>query len=207
MSAPVLSVRSGEAVERAVRHLQAGELVIIPTDTIYGIAAYPALHSIELLARVRDRRTPEPALPFLLARTQHLSRLTHPSPVVRRLAHRFWPGSLTLIVQPLPTLASALRPIPVAVRVPNYPDLIPLLEMAGGYLVVSGAIRSGHSPAITAQEAAGFFGEDVALILDGGRSPYGVPSTIVDCTAIPPAIVRRGAIHDEDLLEHLSLRE
>ena len=67
MSAPILSIRSSEAIKLAVRYLQAGEVIIIPTDTIYGLAAYPTPSAIERLAGIRGRRVPEPALPLLLA--------------------------------------------------------------------------------------------------------------------------------------------
>lgn len=195
----MLSIRNAEAVRQAAKLVRAGELIIIPTDTIYGIAAYPGEASIERLYAVRGRTEREPALPLLMAELDTLSLLTRPRPAVRRLAQRLWPGPLTLILPPAPGIAAPFNASPLALRVPNFPDLLPFLKAVGGYVLVSGAIRSGHSPAITAQEAAQLFPTDIALILDGGPAPYGIPSTIVDCLAEPPIIVRRGAIPPESV--------
>lgn len=197
MSCPLLSIRSPQAIARAVECVKAGELIIIPTDTIYGIAALPEMRqTIVRLYEVRARK-PEPASPFLLADRRHMEVLARVNQNAKRLAWRFWPGPLTLILPPNSVLPRAMQSYPVALRVPNFPMLKPLLEAVGGYLFTSGAIRSGHSPAITANEACDFFGTDVALILDGGKSPFGIPSTIVDCVTSPPQVVRRGAISAE----------
>lgn len=194
MGAPILSIRDPDAVARAVTALEAGELVIVPTDTIYGLAALPrSPESIDLIYKARERK-PEPAIPCLMADRGYMKALARPTPVAQRLAQRFWPGALTLILAPGPNLGATLRASPIALRVPHYPDLKRLLEATGGYLIVTGAIRSGYPSAITAHEAAHFFAEEVSLILDGGRSPLGIPSTIVDCVASPPKIRRRGVI-------------
>ena len=146
-------------------------MVVVPTDTIYGIAAlpggaHPDSTGADVVRRIYDarEREPEPALPFLLASRPDMGRLTRPNIAAIRLARRFWPGSLTLILPPSPDLPAALRAFPIAVRVPNFPALIPLLTAIGGYLLTTGAIRSGYSPAITASEANQLFGNDVALM-------------------------------------------
>ena len=196
MGAPILSIRDPAAIKQAVTALEAGDLVIMPTDTIYGLAALPrSPGSISRIYEVRARK-PEPAIPFLMTDSGYMETLARPTPVAQRLAQRFWPGALTLILAPGPNLGAMLRASPIALRVPHYPDVIPLLEATGGYLMVTGAIRSGYPPAITAQEAADFFAEEVGLILDGGQSPFGIPSTIVDCVASPPQVLRRGVISE-----------
>lgn len=197
MSVPILSIRDNSAMVMAVELINAGELVIVPTDTIYGIATLPDKEeTIHHLYQVRHRK-PEPALPLLCDSIDYMKKLTYPGKSAQLLAQRFWPGPLTLILSPVMVGA------PVALRVPNYPILHPLFDLLGGCLFISGAILSGHSPAITAQEAAFFFQEHVALILDGGPSPYGVPSTIVDVTRHPPVLVRRGAVPEEKIREVL----
>ncbi|MFP4394421.1 MAG: L-threonylcarbamoyladenylate synthase [Anaerolineales bacterium] len=194
MDAPILSIRDPDAIKQAVTALESGKLVIMPTDTIYGLAASPRLpESISRIYEVRARK-PEPAIPFLMADSGYMETLARPTPATYRLAQRFWPGALTLILAPGSNLDPMLRASPIALRVPHYPDVIPLLEATGGYLMVTGAIRSGYPPAITAQEAADFFAEEVSLILDGGLSLFGIPSTIVDCIASPPQVIRRGVI-------------
>lgn len=181
----------------AAKLIKVGELVIVPTDTIYGIATLPnKTLTIQRLYEVRNRK-PEPALPLLIAASTHLKKHAKPNRAALQLAHRFWPGPLTLI------LAPARQIVPVAMRVPNFPLLLPLFKLVGGCLFTSGAIFSGHSPAITAQEAADFFGNHIALILDGGTSPYGLPSTILDCTRHPPLLVRHGAIPEEKIRDVL----
>ena len=206
MSAPILSVRSPAAIARAVELLQAGQIIIIPTDTIYGMAVLPdQTEAITHLYEIRNR-DPEPASPFLMASAEYLDVLAHPvwtarQQMVQRLARSFWPGLLTLILPPNPNLNPALRASPVALRVPNFPMLLPLFDAVGGFLFATGAVCCGEGPAITAREAATLFGDNVGLILDGGRSPFGIPSTIVDCIPDPPEIRRRGVIPEEKIWE------
>jgi len=204
VSAPILPIRSPKAIAHALASLRAGELIVIPTDTIYGLATLPKnTATIKQLYEIRQRPH-EPAFPLLLAENKSLYTLAHVNPAARRLAQRFWPGSLTLMLPPATSLPAELRTMPVALRMPNYPDLHPLLKAVGDVLFVSGATSSGYPPAITAQEAADYFGEQVALILDGGQTPFGVPSTIVDCTQSPPVIVRRGTIPEDKIWETLA---
>ncbi len=194
MSVPILPIRDPEAVRRAADLILAGKIIVVPTDTIYGLAVRPdALEAIRRLYEIRER-DPEPATPLLMSHRRHLRTLARPNRVARILARRFWPGPLTLLLPAAAHLPSALRARPVALRTPNFPPLWPLLDAVGGYLLVTGASKSGYPPAITAQEAAAYVGDAVALILDGGRSPFGVPSTIVNCIPRPPQIIRRGAI-------------
>lgn len=201
MSAPILSVRSPTAIARAVELLQAGQIIIIPTDSVYGIAVLPdKTEAITHLYEIRNRE-PEPASPFLMARAEYMDVLARSTTTAQRLARAFWPGLLTLILPPNPNLSSALRALPVALRVPNFPMLLPLFDAVGGFLFASGAVCCGEGPAITAREAAALFGNDVGLILDGGRAPFGVPSTIVDCIPDPPEIRRRGVIPEEKIWE------
>jgi len=204
-SAPLLSVRSPTAIARAVELLRAGQIIIIPTDTTYGIAALPdKTEAIARLYAIRNR-DPEPASPFLMARTACMDTLARPTRSARRLARAFWPGLLTLILPPHPDLSPALRALPVALRVPNFPMLLPLFDAVGGFLFASGAVCCGEGPAITAREAATLFSADVALILDGGRAPFGIPSTIVDCIPDPPEIIRRGSIPEEKIWEAVGI--
>ena len=205
MTVSIASIRSPGAIEHAVKLLKDGQLIVIPTDTIYGIAVCPENKAaISRLYEVRDRQ-PEPASPFLLADVSYIDVLSRSNRTARRLAKHFWPGLLTLVLRPSFDLTPELRMAPVALRVPNFPALTPLLKAAGGYLFTSGAICCGAPAAISAQEAANLFGNAVALILDGGRALYGVPSTILDCTSDPPMILRRGAIPAEKIWDVLGI--
>ncbi len=185
--------------------MEAGEPVIVPTDTIYGIATKMVGEDvINRLYTIRGRER-EPALPFLAASTGAIAGLVRFSSTAQRLAQTFWPGTLTLILPPAADLPVFARALPIAVRVPNYLPLLPLFGLLGGYVLATGAIRSGFPPAITAKEAAELFGDDISLILDAGPSPYGIPSTIVDCLTDPPLIIRRGAIPESSIWQALDL--
>lgn len=202
MSAAVLSIHKAEAVALALERLRAGELVIVPTDTVYGIACWPDTRAVARLYAVKQR-DPEPALPLLLSRATVADKVAHLTPAARRLMLAFWPGPLTIIVPARPLLTRLGLGAHVGLRYPQTPALWPLLEAAGGYLVVSSAKRSGEPPAINAAEAAASLGDEVALILDGGPGHYGIPSTIVDGTQEPPTILRRGNIAEHDILKVL----
>jgi L-threonylcarbamoyladenylate synthase len=205
MTPPIRPIQDPDAVRRAAELIQAGELVIIPTDTIYGIATTSDEEAaIRRLYVARDREL-EPASPFLMRDLETMKALARTNPHAERLARRFWPGALTLLLPPAGELPQSLRRHPVALRVPQFPSLVPLLDAVGGYLFASGAIRAGHPPAITAREAGLLFEERIALILDGGLALYGVPSTIVDCVQDPPVIVRRGPISEEKVWDALNL--
>ena len=205
MSAPVKSIRSAAAVAEAAALIRAGELVIVPTDTIYGIVTLPLdAATIDRFYGVRHRK-PEPAMPFLIDGIDRMEALTRTTATALRLAHRFWPGPLTLILPPAAELSATLRGYPIAVRVPNYPPLLPLMDAVGGRLLTTGAILSGYPPAITAQEAVALFDEGIALILDGGPAPYGVPSTILDCVSEPPVVVRRGTLPESKIWHALGI--
>jgi L-threonylcarbamoyladenylate synthase len=197
VSTPILPIRDANAVVLAAKLIMEGELVIIPTDTIYGIVTLlDKDRSIARLYKARNRE-PEPALPLLIDTPDYLKKIARPNNLTIQLAQRFWPGPLTLI---LPSLS---QETPVALRLPNFPLLDPLFKAVGGCLFASGAILSGHSPAITAKEAYNLFGSKVALILDGGQSPFGIPSTILDCTHSKPVLVRRGAISEDKIRDVL----
>ncbi len=189
----------------AAELIEAGKLIIIPTDTIYGIATTATEQdAIRRLYQARDRDV-EPASPFLMSAVEMMGELGRTNLYADRLARHLWPGPLTLLLPPSAALSQSLRRHPVALRVPQFPLLIPLLDAVGGYLFTSGAIRAGAPPAITAREANLLFDEQIALILDGGLAVYGVPSTIVDCIQDPPVIVRRGPISEEKIWDALNL--
>lgn len=202
MNPRVLPITKTEAIALALHKLRNGELVVVPTDTVYGVACQVEPRAIARLYTAKERE-PEPALPLLLANLSVVEEVAHVSATARRLMQSFWPGPLTLILPARSTLTRLGLSAHVGVRVPQLPSLWPLLEAMGGYLVVSSAQRSGEPPALTAEEALRLLGDRVTLVLDGGSGPYGVPSTIVDCTQEPFKIVRRGSVAESDLLKAL----
>jgi L-threonylcarbamoyladenylate synthase len=187
----------------AAAALSRGELALIPTDTVYGVAAdafTPAAVTRLLAAKNRGRSMP---VPVLIGEASTLAGLvTTVPPVATRLAEAFWPGGLTLVVEHAPTLAWDLGDAEgtVAVRLPDDDVARDLLRRTGP-LAVSSANRSGRPAATTAAEAQYQLGEHAAVVLDGGPRTQNRPSTIVDCTAPTPRVLRIGAVDVDRLRE------
>ncbi len=190
-----------DGLDAAATAIRAGQLVILPTDTVYGVAAdafTPRAITGLLAAKGRGRAMP---VPVLIADTDTLEGVSiNLSSAARLLTRACWPGGLTVIVEHPPTLAWDLGDAQgtVGVRVPN-DDLTRDLLRETGPLGVSSANRSGHPPARTAAEAIEQLGDHVAVVLDDGPRPDGEPSTIVDCTAEPPRVLRVGAVPESRL--------
>ncbi len=189
-----------EAIEQAVALLRGGGVVALPTDTVYGLGAHSAMAiAIDKLFRVKERERLK-AIPLLIARSEDLASVAVQVPEIAwRLAERFWPGPVTLVV---PKAATVLDVVTggspsVAVRVPAHEVALQLITALGAPLATTSANLSGKAEAVTAEEVHRALGERVRLILDGGRCPGGVASTVVDVTTDPPAIRRRGAMIDQ----------
>jgi L-threonylcarbamoyladenylate synthase len=190
-----------DVVFRAADALRAGQVVAIPTDTVYGLAAaLDRPDAIECLYVIKGRPA-EKAIPVLISDTAHVHRLTpHLSAIAARLAGTFWPGALTLVLPALPDLPRGVTTETgdgmhtVAVRVPDNALARAVIAAAGGALAVTSANRSGAPPAVEAREVNRLRLGQPLLIVDGGRAPGGVPSTIVAATTEAPEILREGAI-------------
>jgi len=188
------------AIRRAIQVLKGGGLVVFPTDTVYGVGAHAFMpEAVEKLytAKIRPR---DKAIPILLARVEDLNLVAEEIPEVAwELMERFWPGGLTLVLPKkaaVPDMVTAGQPN-VAVRVPDHPVPQALIEGLGAPLAATSANLSGHPSPITAEEVRAELGGRIELILDGGRCPGGIPSTVLDLTADPPAILRQGAVAAE----------
>lgn len=186
----------GAALDEAVAALGRGELVVLPTDTVYGIGADaftpPAVQAL-LDAKGRGRQMPPPVL---IAATRTLDGLAWDVPAgARALAEAFWPGGLTLVVRAQPSLAWDLGETggTVALRVPDHPVARELLRRTGP-LAVSSANRTGQPAATVATDAAAQLGDSVALYLDAGPTPGLTPSTIVDATGPSMRVLRLGVL-------------
>jgi L-threonylcarbamoyladenylate synthase len=162
------------------------ELVVVPTDTVYGLAAdafsAKAVESL-LAAKGRGRQSPPPVL---IANQSALYALAETVPdVAKRLADTFWPGALTMILRAQPSLAWDLGETKgtVALRMPDHKIALALLEEVGP-LAVSSANLTGEPAALTCQQAESYLGSKVSVYLDGGASPKAEASTIIDLTDI-----------------------
>lgn len=197
--------RTTDGVEAAVRALQAGELAVIPTDTVYGIAAdafAPDAVARLLAAKGRGRDMP---VPVLVGAWRTLDGLVDElGPLARRLVEACWPGPLTLVIRAARSLAWDLGETrgTVAVRMPLHPVALELLGLTGP-LAVSSANRSGMPPAATAAEAERHLGDAVSVYLDAGPAGAPVPSTIVDLTGDRARVLRVGALGLDVLRTHI----
>lgn len=190
------------AIAAAAEAVRAGELVVLPTDTVYGVGC--DAFSADAVARVleakgRGREMPPPVL-IHDVRTLDGLAIDVP-PYVRDLVERYWPGPLTVIVQAQPSLHWDLGDTfgTVALRVPDDPIARELLKEIGPMAVTS-ANRTGQPPATTVLDAATQLGAAVSVYVDGGPRGAAVPSTILDCTGPAPVVLRAGAISEDDLL-------
>jgi L-threonylcarbamoyladenylate synthase len=194
------------AREEAIAALRAGEIVAVPTDTVYGIAADLALpDAIERLFAAKQR-PPDKAVALLIADADQAAVHGEVGPAARVLGERFWPGGLTLVLpmragSRLPRILVAGSPT-VGVRVPDH-DAPRALAAALGPLPTTSANRSGEPELPDALSIAATLGEAISLVLDGGPAPGGPASTVVDCTRERPRVVRAGAVPPSLIAEAL----
>jgi L-threonylcarbamoyladenylate synthase len=196
----ILSASDPEALRHATLVLRHSGLVAFPTDTVYGVGAMVFLErAVERLYTVKGRST-DKAIAVLIGRSEDLGKVAVGlSPLAERLAHKFWPGSLTLVVPKHSTIPSVVSPLPsLGVRMPDHAVALRLLERTGP-LAVTSANRSGEPSAVTAAEALAQLGGRVDVLLDGGHVPGGIPSTVVDCTGDIPRVLREGPVTATDI--------
>ena len=184
------------AIEAAAQAVQRGGLVVLPTDTVYGIGADAFDHdAVQALldAKGRGREMPPPVL--VSAATTLAALATNVQPYVEALTEAFWPGPLTLICEQQPSLTWDLGENrgTVAVRMPDHEIALALLERTGP-LAVSSANLHGLPAATEAGAADGMLGDTVEVVLDAGTSPGGEASTMLDVRLSQPRLLRRGAL-------------
>ncbi len=190
-----------QGISAAIEAAKRGDLVVLPTDTVYGIGTDAFnTYSVEALQRAKGRGRDKPP-PVLVGSAKTLDGLvlTMP-PAARDLIAAFWPGALTIVVEHAPSLAWDLGETggTVAVRMPLHPVALEVLREAGP-MAVSSANRSGEPPATTAEAAREQLGYSVSVYLEAGECPDPVPSTIVDLTEDVPRVLREGAVPLEKL--------
>jgi L-threonylcarbamoyladenylate synthase len=185
-----------EGLGAAARAVRAGRLVVLPTDTVYGIGcdAFSASAVRSLLAA--KKRGPDMPVPVLVGSWSTIDGLVLGVPkAARDLIEAFWPGGLSLVLPHAPSLNWDLGSTKgtVMLRMPLHPVALELLRDVGP-MAVSSANVSGSPPASSAAEAEAQLGESVAVYLDGGPSGEAVASTIVDLTGDDPRVLREGAV-------------
>jgi L-threonylcarbamoyladenylate synthase len=189
---------------RAADVIARGGLVAFPTDTLYGLAADPRRPAAVARVYAAKGRAAGEALPLVASSLEQVERDAGTlSPLAKRLAARFWPGPLTLVIDASAGLAPGVRADAntVAVRVPDHPVARALAEAAGCPITSTSANRAGQPAPKAADEVILAIGDAIDLVLDGGPSPGGPPSTIVDARSERPRLVRAGAIPFDRVLE------
>jgi L-threonylcarbamoyladenylate synthase len=195
---------SPAVLEQAAAVIRLGGIVAYPTDTFYGLAADPRrAEALSRLREVKGRPAGQP-VPLIAADLKQVTDWVGiMTPLGSRLAARFWPGPLTLVIEGASglgpeVLAGGRR---VAVRVPADPVARGLAAATGHAITSTSANRSGEPPAATADEVESALGTAIDLVLDAGAAPGGMPSTLVDVTGPSPVLVRPGAVPWDRVLE------
>lgn len=191
-----------EQISKGVAILKRGGVVAFPTDTVYGLGASAYISSaVERIFRIKSR--PENiALPLLVAGADQLEEVAVNIPSIAwELVRKFMPGALTLVLlksDRVPDIVSAGGKT-IGVRIPAHPVPIALIQGLGAPIVGTSANLSGKSSPLTAAGVISQIGSKVDLVIDGGRSPGGKESTVVDVTVDRPVILRLGAIPVEEI--------
>ena len=202
MTSKVITPTQKKQIERAVFALKKDGVVAYPTDTVYGLgAAMNNLKAVERIFEVKGRPKGM-ALPLLVADRDQIKQIAVNIPEIAwRLVDKFMPGGLTVILQKADTVADIITGggKTIGVRIPNHPIPIALIKGLGQPIVGTSANLSGQPSALTAEEVARQIGDRVDMIIDGGRSPGGVESTVVNLSGAKPVILRVGAIKPEEI--------
>ena len=202
MKTQVISAAHPEAIALACEVIRSGGLIAFPTDTLYGLGCDPHLPTALQKIYAAKGRSASKAIPVLISRADQLESLVSGLPEQStRLMERWWPGALTLVLPKNPDLPPDLTPYPgLAVRMPDHPVALSLLDQTGPLAVTSANLSDHENP----QDAQGVLAQldgVVDLIMDGGSLLGGQASTIIDCMASEPKLLREGPIPFSAILE------
>jgi len=204
----VVDIASKNWTEAVLNHLLTGGIAAIPTDTLYGLAASAGNPvGVQRLFEVKDRSLSNP-IPLLFPSFDSIiARGFEKTPLFANLARAFWPGPLTMVLRRPPGVMENFAPgsNSLALRAPNHPVVLRLLEAADAPIAVTSANRSGEAPCRSAGEVEETFsGVEDLLVVRGGRSPAGGPSTVIDVTCGKPALLRAGLLPFAEIEEVFS---
>jgi L-threonylcarbamoyladenylate synthase len=204
MQTKVISTNQADAIDLAIKTLEQGGIIAFPTDTVYGVGALiQDDKGIEKLFLAKGREFNK-AIAVLIGDLDQLPILTPKfNLLAQKLAKWFWPGGLTLVVEKSTYLPQILSPLPtIGIRMPDHAFTHQLLIKTGPLATTSANISGSQSP-LSAQDVLSQLGGKIEMLIDGGISPGGTPSTVVDCTQKEPMIVRIGAISEDEIKKAL----
>ncbi len=206
MTATIIKIDTAHperAFSRAREVVRSGGVIAYPTETFYGLGADPANRvAIKRLFEIKGRPAAQPIL-LLIRNADEVGRwASRITPAAEVLMEKFWPGPLTLVFQARPGVIQEITAgrRTIGLRMPGSPLTLKLLEVLGSALTGTSANISGGRSPRTAEEAADAIGGAVDLILDGGRTAGGRPSTVVDASQDLPKLIREGAVPFSDIL-------
>ncbi|TAL10037.1 MAG: threonylcarbamoyl-AMP synthase [Nitrospirae bacterium] len=201
---------STPSLREAADIVRGGGIIAFPTETFYGLGARPFdARAVQRLVDLKGRSLrAAPILVLIRSRADLAALVSEVPPAAERLMEACWPGPLTIVFR----AAAAVPPVltagtgTIGVRLSAHPDVQRLLEAVGGPLTGTSANRSGQPPATTAEEVERALGDGVDAILNGGATPGGLPSTVVDTTVTPPRVLREGRVPTASLQSILNVR-
>ncbi len=189
-------------IGRAIDILRNGGIVAFPTDTVYGLGAKASDEEAVIRVYEAKGRPRHLALPLLLSHISQIESFARDvPPVAWHLAERFLPGGLTMVLYKAPSVSGVVTGggEKVALRVPHHPVPIALIQGLGAPITGTSANLTGSPSPLTAAEVHEQMGDRVDLVIDGGRCPGGLDSTVVDLTGEAPRILREGAIPRQEI--------
>jgi len=192
-------------ITRAAQIVKSGGLVVYPTETVYGLGCDPLnAQAVKRIIEVKGNRNKP--LPILAANIENVEKAAFVSSNGKKLAAKFWPGPLTIVFPKKPVLPSIVTFSldSVGLRIPNNDIALQLSSLSGGLLVGSSANRTGEAPPRNVQEISTELKKMIDIVLDGGPTAHGIPSTVADLTSDKPKILREGPISLQAILETLT---
>jgi L-threonylcarbamoyladenylate synthase len=204
----VLSSSQSDAIQRAADAMRRGEVIAIPTETVYGVAALPTQDSVERLIAAKHRSA-DKGIQLLIDSIEQARQVCVLSAAAEKLATDFWPGGLTLVLDrradsDLPMLLGGGRAT-LGLRLPDHPVPRELARILGP-LAASSANVTGLPPATTAEMVISSLSDEISLVIDDGPVRGGVSSSVVDCSGSAseaPVVLREGAISSSEVLAAL----
>lgn len=202
----MITIRLKNEYARAADLLRSGELVAVPTETVYGLAGNGLdISAVEKIYDVKGRPAVKP-LSLMVHGPESIDRCCVDVPhAAFALVKRFWPGPLTIVMKAADCVPEIVRAggETVALRCPDHPATLTMLKLAGFPFAAPSANPSGCPSPKTAEEVLGYFDGRIAAVVDGGRCDIGTESTIVDLSSVPFAVLRKGALSEADLWDAL----
>ena len=204
MNTEIVSAFEDAWLVRTLEVIRAGGVVAFPTDTVYGIGSDPFQpDAVKRLYEAKERPV-DKAIPILIGSPQDLLKVVAAVPAgVENLIEAYWPGALTLVLEKRDTISAIVSSgNTVGVRIPDHAIALELLK-ASGPLAVTSANPSGAKEARDSAKVLDSLAGRIDLVVDGGQTPGGYPSTVLDCSLEPPRVLRQGPISLPDILARM----